>query len=114
MFRDPELDILGMIMSDGGRSLRDREAKKGKEGRKVSEEERRQNTHFSFCICNNYFCRKAFVDALASLHKAGVRHDDIRPENLLISSEGQVFIIDLDRADFSCRQTPARGRVVPA
>ncbi|PPQ71945.1 hypothetical protein CVT26_007174, partial [Gymnopilus dilepis] len=84
VFRDPELDVLAMLMSDAGQSLRSREAAKGKEGRKVSEKE-----------------RKAFVEALQSLHKAGVRHNDIRPENLLIGPDGQVSIIDLDRADFN-------------
>ena len=43
VFRDPELDVLAMLMNDAGQSLRSREAAKGKEGRKVSEKER--------CVC---------------------------------------------------------------
>ena len=36
VFRDPELNTLGMLMSDAGRSLRHREKEKGPKGRKVS------------------------------------------------------------------------------
>lgn len=32
------------------------------------------------------------------IHRAGVRHNDLRPENLLVKDNGQVTIIDFDRA----------------
>lgn len=38
--------------------------------------------------------RKAFLSALTSIHKANVIHNDIRPDNLTIDSDGRVFIID--------------------
>ena len=37
--------------------------------------------------------------ALRSIHKAGVRHRDIRPQNIVINSNNQVSIIDFDCAD---------------
>ncbi|TFK70022.1 hypothetical protein BDN72DRAFT_839644 [Pluteus cervinus] len=42
--------------------------------------------------------REMFVSILEACHKASVCHRDIRPENLLINSEGEGFIIDFDRA----------------
>lgn len=39
-----------------------------------------------------------FKRALRSIHRAGVRHNDIRPENLLATEDGKVTIIDFDRA----------------
>ena len=40
----------------------------------------------------------AFMKSLRSIHRAGVRHNDIRPENLLVKGDGKVTIIDFDRA----------------
>lgn len=36
--------------------------------------------------------------AMRSIHKAGVRHNDIRAFNLLVKDDGEVTIIDFDRA----------------
>ena len=105
VFRDPELDILAMVMSDAGRSLRDRQIEKGKDGWRVSEEERYVSTQSFLSSGLNSMSRHAFVEILQRLHNAGVRHNDIRPENLLISTEGQVSIIDLDRADFNVAES---------
>jgi len=42
-----------------------------------------------------------FIHAIRSIHKAGVLHHDIRPENLLITEDGrEATIIDFDRATF--------------
>ena len=54
-------------------------------------------------ISSNLY-REAFRRALRKLHQAGVRHHDIRADNLLINSQNEVFIIDLDRADFEVSQ----------
>ena len=35
---------------------------------------------------------------MAEIHKAGVRHYDIRPENLMMDDEGRATIIDFDLA----------------
>lgn len=50
-----------------------------------------------------YHLREAFTRALESLHRAQVRHHDIRPDNLTINSDGKVFIIDFDCADWVVR-----------
>ncbi|KAF8907628.1 hypothetical protein CPB84DRAFT_1843848 [Gymnopilus junonius] len=81
LFLDPETRTLGMLMDNGGLSLRRREIDRACDIL-VTERE-----------------RKAFINALKSLHKAGVRHNDLRSDNLLINSRNEVFIIDFDRAD---------------
>ena len=35
------------------------------------------------------------VGAINKLHKAGIAHRDIRPENIMITSDGTVKVIDL-------------------
>lgn len=35
---------------------------------------------------------------MSSIHDAGVRHNDIRPDNLLVNPDDKVTIIDFDRA----------------
>ena len=44
---------------------------------------------------------EAVMRALRSIHKAGVRHRDIRPQNIVINSNNQVSIIDFDCADLN-------------
>ncbi|KAG6910058.1 hypothetical protein DXG01_013504 [Tephrocybe rancida] len=39
-----------------------------------------------------------FLDALKSIHDAGVRHRDLRIENLTINHDGDPYIIDFDRS----------------
>ena len=36
--------------------------------------------------------------AIRQLHDAGVRHADLHPKNLLLTSDGRVLVLDLDRA----------------
>lgn len=38
---------------------------------------------------------------MTDIHRAGIRHRDIRPENLTIDEQGRVFIIDFDMAENS-------------
>ncbi|KAF8885248.1 hypothetical protein CPB84DRAFT_1850447 [Gymnopilus junonius] len=85
VFRDPESGSVGMLMNEGGQSLRQREIERGGDGRQVtgSPEE-----------------REAFRRILKGLHEAGIRHHDIRSDNLLINSRNQVYIIDFDCADY--------------
>lgn len=43
----------------------------------------------------------AFLRVMTDIHRAGVRHRDIRPENLTVDDHGRVFIIDFDMAEVS-------------
>ncbi|KAG6807906.1 hypothetical protein H0H92_006025 [Tricholoma furcatifolium] len=47
---------------------------------------------------DNTASRNAFSEALESIHSAGVRHRDIRAENMIIGDDGVAYIIDFDRA----------------
>lgn len=38
---------------------------------------------------------------MKNIHAAGVRHQDIRPPNLLIDDAGNATILDFDRADLN-------------
>lgn len=44
------------------------------------------------------------MSILHDIHRAGVIHNDIRPENLLMKSDGRVTIIDFDRATLETRR----------
>ncbi|KIM39104.1 hypothetical protein M413DRAFT_236022 [Hebeloma cylindrosporum] len=78
LFEDTETGTLALIMDDGGSSIR--------YGVSVPEKQ-----------------RISFTRAMASIHRAGVRHFDLRPNNLLINEEGETFIIDFDRAQLNPR-----------
>ncbi|KAF8907621.1 hypothetical protein CPB84DRAFT_1744536 [Gymnopilus junonius] len=86
MFRDPDSGALGMLMDDAGQSLYCRER------------ERSGNVDVISTISATEEERDAFMRTLKSLHDAGVRHNDIHAENLLINSRNEVFIVDFDRA----------------
>ncbi|KAF9461070.1 kinase-like domain-containing protein [Collybia nuda] len=45
--------------------------------------------------------RSAFLHVMSNIHTVGIRHHDIRPENLTIDDQGRVFIIDFDMAEIS-------------
>ena len=62
MFKDPELGILGMLMSDAGRSLRDREVEQGRERRKLSQEER------YVCVALSFLVAYSFSGLHSSMH----------------------------------------------
>ncbi|KAJ6467970.1 hypothetical protein C8R47DRAFT_810437 [Mycena vitilis] len=50
--------------------------------------------------------RAHFIAILENIHRAGVHHHDIRPENLMLTEAGEAAIIDFDRANFD----PTSGR----
>lgn len=41
---------------------------------------------------------KGAIEALVTLHNAGIIHRDIKPENLMIDEQGRVFILDFSSA----------------
>ncbi|PPR00328.1 hypothetical protein CVT26_009743 [Gymnopilus dilepis] len=85
LFKDPESEALAMLMDDAGQSLRRREIERDGDGEQVETTPEE---------------KEAFRRVLKGLHEAGVRHHDIRADNLLVNSRNEVFIIDLDCADF--------------
>ncbi|KIM39102.1 hypothetical protein M413DRAFT_236009 [Hebeloma cylindrosporum] len=78
LFEDTETGTLALIMDDGGSSIR--------YGVSVPDEQ-----------------RISFNRAMASIHRAGVRHFDLRPNNLLVNKAGETYIIDFDRAQLNPR-----------
>jgi serine/threonine protein kinase len=51
----------------------------------------------------------AFLRGMKTIHKAGVRHRDIRPYNLLVNDTDEVTIIDFDRAVLETRTDVKRA-----
>ncbi|KIM39090.1 hypothetical protein M413DRAFT_29658 [Hebeloma cylindrosporum] len=78
LFEDTETGTLALIMDDGGSSIR--------YGVSVPDEQ-----------------RISFSRAMASIHRAGVRHFDLRPNNLLVNDKGETFIIDFDQSQLNPR-----------
>ncbi|KAG5637244.1 hypothetical protein H0H81_005289 [Sphagnurus paluster] len=54
--------------------------------------------------------KAAFLRALSAIHKAGVRHRDIRPENLTLVDDDLVAIIDLDMAEINPSESATKTR----
>ncbi|KAJ7483515.1 hypothetical protein FB451DRAFT_1364418 [Mycena latifolia] len=52
-------------------------------------------------LSHPYLASSQFLAILEYIYRAGVRHHDIRPENLMITETGHAAIIDFDRADLS-------------
>nr|GAT53749.1 predicted protein [Mycena chlorophos] len=50
--------------------------------------------------------RERFAEILSNVHKAGVRHYDIRSDNLMVNDAGEAFIVDFDRGRFN----PSEGK----
>lgn len=53
---------------------------------------------FTFYVSESH-CSDAFARALIQIHQAGIVHNDIRLENLMISNKNEVAIIDFDSAE---------------
>ncbi|KAG5351929.1 hypothetical protein C0989_004476 [Termitomyces sp. Mn162] len=84
IFEDVETESLALIMEYAGLTLWDcRLPVKSK--------------RLEFIISESE--KSAYMDALKSIHDAGVRHRDLRLENLTIKSNGDPCIIDFDRAE---------------
>ncbi|KAJ7088898.1 hypothetical protein B0H15DRAFT_288811 [Mycena belliarum] len=83
LFDDLEGGAIALVMSFCGICLRDLRPSGGRTEYPVSPAQRSQ-----------------FVDILESIHRAGVRHHDIRAENLTITETGTA-IIDFDLADLN-------------
>ncbi|KAG6894454.1 hypothetical protein C0992_006037, partial [Termitomyces sp. T32_za158] len=84
LFEDIETEALVLIMEHAGLTLWDC---------RLSDKSQR----LQFVISESE--KSAYLDALQSIHEAGVRHRDLRLENLTIKSNGEPCIIDFDRAE---------------
>ncbi|KAJ6558982.1 hypothetical protein B0H10DRAFT_1182144 [Mycena sp. CBHHK59/15] len=49
--------------------------------------------------------KTAFLSIIENIHRAGVQHRDMRPNNLLLDETGQATIIDFDRAELDPPET---------
>ncbi|KAH9487273.1 hypothetical protein JR316_0001343 [Psilocybe cubensis] len=86
LFYDAESNTMAFLMADGGKTLRQREIERtGKFAEQVTTTQEE---------------REAFTRALESIHQADIRHCDIRADNLTIDSDGKVYIIDFDCAEW--------------
>jgi serine/threonine protein kinase len=50
------------------------------------------------------FVSAAFIRVFEDIHRAGVRHHDPRVENLMIQDDGQVAVIDFDKAELDASE----------
>ncbi|KIM42836.1 hypothetical protein M413DRAFT_444485, partial [Hebeloma cylindrosporum] len=88
LFNDLDSGTLALLMDNAGQNLRERE--KERTGEKFPQQ-----------VSTTQEERKAFVAAMKRIHRAGIKHMDIRADNLVIHPEsGKVAIIDFDRAKF--------------
>ncbi|KAJ6605984.1 hypothetical protein B0H10DRAFT_2075472 [Mycena sp. CBHHK59/15] len=54
--------------------------------------------------------RAAFLAIIEDVHRAGIRHRDMRPANLLLDEAGQATIIDFDRAELDPLKLVVNGK----
>ncbi|KAG6908551.1 hypothetical protein DXG01_004184 [Tephrocybe rancida] len=45
--------------------------------------------------------KASYLRAMTEIHRAGVRHRDLRPENLMLAANDEVAIIDFDKAELN-------------
>ncbi|KIM42885.1 hypothetical protein M413DRAFT_125221 [Hebeloma cylindrosporum] len=89
LFRESDSGVLGLLMDNGGQNLRQREMER------TGEEVPAQ-------VTLSEAERAAFTAIFKGIHKARVRHQDVRADNLLVNpTTGEVFVIDFDRADIA-------------
>ncbi|KAG5651320.1 hypothetical protein H0H81_009093 [Sphagnurus paluster] len=86
LFKDAESDTLALLMSHVGASLWS-----------LNPYQRR----FAFTLRISEEVKSAYLRALGAIHQAGVRHRDIRPENLTLMEGDRVAIIDFDMAELN-------------
>lgn len=82
LFEDVESDALTLVMSNVGTALAT-----------LIPDDRSYGTAISEPV------RAGYLRVLTAIHAAGVRHRDIRPENLMFTDDDQVAIIDFDMAE---------------
>ncbi|KAJ7173380.1 hypothetical protein C8R46DRAFT_1348074 [Mycena filopes] len=83
IFEDIEGSATILIMNNCGQALHKTHLKEDNINVNVSEAE-----------------KVAFMSIIEAIHRAGVRHRDVRAPNLLLNSAGEATIIDFDRAEF--------------
>ncbi|KAG6888569.1 hypothetical protein C0995_007358 [Termitomyces sp. Mi166 len=91
LFKDVESDTLALVMTKGGTSLPDRKTRPDPDIYDPS-----------FMVSKSE--RADFINTLEMIHAAGVRHRDIRGANLVVNEDGNVNIIDFDRASLKSRK----------
>ncbi|KIM42894.1 hypothetical protein M413DRAFT_125311 [Hebeloma cylindrosporum] len=86
LFCDSDSGVLGLLMDNGGQNLRQREME-------------RTGEELPAQVTLSEAERAAFTAIFKSIHKARVRHQDVRADNLLVNpATGEVLVIDFDRA----------------
>jgi serine/threonine protein kinase len=104
LFQDLETRAVVIIMQDVGDYLHAPQHlsydERGRERWHFSDDEKSVDLFPKRKLCTNLLnrFRQAFLDTLRNIHTAGVRHRDIRPENLTVTPGGTPFIIDFDKA----------------
>ncbi|KAF8074525.1 hypothetical protein FPV67DRAFT_1445583 [Lyophyllum atratum] len=84
LFEDVETDTIALVMSHVGTALKTLLPDHRSYGRTISKS-----------------ARAAYLRVLGDIHDAGVRHRDIRPENLTLHDDDSVAIIDFDMAELN-------------
>ncbi|KAH9487272.1 hypothetical protein JR316_0001342 [Psilocybe cubensis] len=87
LFFDAESNVMGLLMANGGITLRQREIER--------------TGAFAEQVKTTAKEKDAFKRALQSIHNADIRHQDIRADNLTVTPDGRVFIIDFDCAEWA-------------
>ncbi|KAG6902031.1 hypothetical protein C0995_005364 [Termitomyces sp. Mi166 len=90
LFEDVETEALALVMEHVGSSLWD-----------CRVPDKTDRLHITISESE----RAGYLDALSSIHDAGVRHRDLRIENLTINHEGNPYIIDFDRAALGANES---------
>ncbi|KAJ7065525.1 hypothetical protein C8F01DRAFT_748504 [Mycena amicta] len=80
LFEDLEGGAIALLMSNCGKNLWELRPDKQTERTSVTPAQ-----------------RDRFIEILESVHRAGVRHYDIRSANLMLNDAGEAFIVDFDR-----------------
>ncbi|KAJ7065524.1 hypothetical protein C8F01DRAFT_1249086 [Mycena amicta] len=80
LFEDLEGGAVALLMSNCGKNLWELRPDKKTERTSVTSAQ-----------------RDRFIEILESVHRAGVRHYDIRSANLMLNDAGEAFIVDFDR-----------------
>ncbi|KAF4622915.1 hypothetical protein D9613_001544 [Agrocybe pediades] len=97
LFEDPDSNTLALVMENGGRSLAH-----------LNDEEEDGVDQVTGATIGKQWTLTACLNALKSIHAAGVHHGDIRPHNVLFDDKGRVKIIDFDSSTFDPDQINER------